>query len=71
VLRQTRRSSSAVGLAGLREVLFPVIEKKHGFKVLFEGTNSLINLRRSRPTRPSDHDGHHDERSGADPRERD
>jgi putative spermidine/putrescine transport system substrate-binding protein len=31
---------------GLQEVLFPVIEKKHGFKVLFEGTNSLINLQK-------------------------
>ena len=31
---------------GLQDVLFPVIEKKHGFKVLFEGTNSLINLQK-------------------------
>ena len=31
---------------GLQEVLFPVIEKKHGFKILFEGTNSLINLQK-------------------------
>jgi putative spermidine/putrescine transport system substrate-binding protein len=31
---------------GLQEILFPVIEKKHGFKVLFEGTNSLINLQK-------------------------
>ena len=31
---------------GLVEVLFPVIEKKHGFKVLFEGTNSLVNLQK-------------------------
>jgi putative spermidine/putrescine transport system substrate-binding protein len=31
---------------GLQDVLFPLIEKKHGFKVLFEGTNSLINLQK-------------------------
>ncbi len=31
---------------GLLEVLFPVIEKKHGFKILFEGTNSLVNLQK-------------------------
>lgn len=40
---------------GLTDILFPAIERKHGFKILFEGTNSLINLEkirsnRSRPT---------------------
>jgi putative spermidine/putrescine transport system substrate-binding protein len=40
---------------GLTDILFPRIEKKHGFKILFEGTNSLINLEkiksnRARPT---------------------
>jgi putative spermidine/putrescine transport system substrate-binding protein len=33
---------------GLTDVLFPLIEKKHGFKILFEGTNSLINLEKIR-----------------------
>jgi putative spermidine/putrescine transport system substrate-binding protein len=31
---------------GLQDVLFPLIEKKHGFKILFEGSNSLINLQK-------------------------
>lgn len=31
------------GIPGLTDGLFPVIEKKLGVKVLFEGTNSLIN----------------------------
>jgi putative spermidine/putrescine transport system substrate-binding protein len=31
------------GIPGLTDGLFPVIEKKLGIKVLFEGTNSLIN----------------------------
>jgi putative spermidine/putrescine transport system substrate-binding protein len=40
---------------GLTDVLFPLIEKKHNFKILFEGTNSLINMEkiksnRARPT---------------------
>jgi putative spermidine/putrescine transport system substrate-binding protein len=40
---------------GLTDILFPRIERKHGFKILFEGTNSLINLEkiksnRARPT---------------------
>jgi putative spermidine/putrescine transport system substrate-binding protein len=40
---------------GLTDVLFPMIEKKHGFKILFEGSNSLVNLEKirankSRPT---------------------
>ncbi len=33
---------------GLQDVLFPIIEKKHGFKILFEGSNSLINLEKIR-----------------------
>lgn len=33
---------------GLTDVLFPLIERKHGFKILFEGTNSLINLEKIR-----------------------
>jgi len=40
---------------GLTDVLFPLIERKHNFKILFEGTNSLINMEkikanRARPT---------------------
>lgn len=33
---------------GLTDVLFPLIEKKHNMKILFEGTNSLINLEKIR-----------------------
>ncbi|MEI8147233.1 MAG: extracellular solute-binding protein [Alphaproteobacteria bacterium] len=36
---------------GLTDVLFPVIEKKHNMKILFEGTNSLINLEKIRANR--------------------
>jgi len=36
---------------GLEDVLFPVIEKKHNIKVLFEGTNSLINLEKIKSNR--------------------
>lgn len=40
---------------GLTDVLFPLIERKHNFKILFEGTNSLINMEKikanqARPT---------------------
>jgi len=35
-------------LPGLTDGLFPLIEKKHNLKVLFEGTNSLINLEKLR-----------------------
>jgi putative spermidine/putrescine transport system substrate-binding protein len=40
---------------GLTDVLFPIIERKHNFKILFEGTNSLINMEKikanaARPT---------------------
>ena len=40
---------------GLTDILFPMIERKHGFKILFEGTNSLINLEkiRSNKARPT------------------
>ena len=40
---------------GLTDGLFPLIEKKHNVKVLFEGTNSLINLEklRSNKARPT------------------
>src|SRR5882724_2121441 len=42
-------------LPGLTDGLFPLIEKKHNIKVLFEGTNSLINLEklRSNQARPT------------------
>ncbi|WP_198365852.1 extracellular solute-binding protein [Roseomonas sp. KE0001] len=33
---------------GLTDMLFPLIERKHGFKILFEGSNSLINLEKIR-----------------------
>lgn len=36
---------------GLTDILFPRIERKHGFKILFEGTNSLINLEKLRSNR--------------------
>lgn len=36
---------------GLTDILFPRIERKHGFKILFEGTNSLINLEKMRSNR--------------------
>ncbi|MBK1660439.1 extracellular solute-binding protein [Paracraurococcus ruber] len=36
---------------GLTDILFPRIERKHGFKILFEGTNSLINLEKIRSNR--------------------
>lgn len=36
---------------GLQDVLFPLIERKHGFKILFEGSNSLINLEKIRANR--------------------
>jgi putative spermidine/putrescine transport system substrate-binding protein len=32
------------GIPGLTNGLFPLIEKKHNIKVLFEGTNSLVNF---------------------------
>jgi putative spermidine/putrescine transport system substrate-binding protein len=35
-------------IPGLTDGLFPLIEKKHNLKVLFEGTNSLINLEKLR-----------------------
>ena len=38
-------------LPGLTDGLFPLIEKKHNIKVLFEGTNSLINLEKMRSNR--------------------
>ncbi len=42
-------------LPGLTDGLFPLIEKKHNIKVLFEGTNSLINLEKmqSNKARPT------------------
>ncbi len=36
---------------GLQDVLFPLIERKHGMKILFEGSNSLINLEKIRSNR--------------------
>ncbi len=36
---------------GLEDILFKHIERKHGFKILFEGTNSLINLEKIRSNR--------------------
>lgn len=42
-------------IPGLTDGLFPLIERKHNIKVLFEGTNSLINLEkmRSNKARPT------------------
>jgi putative spermidine/putrescine transport system substrate-binding protein len=36
---------------GLTDILFPRIERKHNFKILFEGSNSLINLEKIRSNR--------------------
>jgi putative spermidine/putrescine transport system substrate-binding protein len=36
---------------GLQDVLFPLIERKHGMKILFEGSNSLVNLEKMRSNR--------------------
>lgn len=36
---------------GMQDKLFPLIEKKHNIKVLYEGTNSLINLEKLRSNR--------------------
>lgn len=48
VLRAQTREIFVGGPAspGLQEILFPLIEKKHGFKILYEGSNSLINLQK-------------------------
>ncbi|MSO76158.1 MAG: extracellular solute-binding protein [Alphaproteobacteria bacterium] len=50
ILRAQAREIFVGGPAspGLQDVLFPVIEKKHNLKILFEGTNSLINLEKLR-----------------------
>jgi putative spermidine/putrescine transport system substrate-binding protein len=42
-------------IPGLTDGLFPLIEKKHNIKVLFEGTNSLVNLEKmsSNKARPT------------------
>ena len=57
VLRAQTREIFIGGPAipGLTDGLFPLIEKKHNIKVLFEGTNSLINLEkmRSNKARPT------------------
>jgi putative spermidine/putrescine transport system substrate-binding protein len=42
----------AAGMAGyMKEFVFPVVEKKLGIKVLFEGTRSLVNLEKMRADR--------------------
>lgn len=53
ILRAQTREIFVGGPAspGLTDILFPMIEKKHGFKILFEGTNSLINLEKLRSNR--------------------
>ncbi|MBE9607307.1 extracellular solute-binding protein [Acetobacteraceae bacterium H6797] len=39
----------AAGMAGyMKEFVFPVIEKKHGLRVIFDGTRSLVNLEKMR-----------------------
>ena len=45
----------AAGMAGyMKEFVFPVIERKHGLRVIFDGTRSLVNLEKMRAdkTRP-------------------
>ncbi len=39
------------GIPGLTDGLFPLIEKKHNLKVLFEGTNSLVNFEKLQANR--------------------
>jgi putative spermidine/putrescine transport system substrate-binding protein len=53
ILRAQTREIFVGGPAspGLTDILFPRIERKHGFKILFEGTNSLINLEKIRANR--------------------
>jgi putative spermidine/putrescine transport system substrate-binding protein len=42
----------AAGMAGyMKEFVFPVVEKKHGMKVVFDGTRSLVNLEKMRADR--------------------
>ena len=50
VLRAQTREIFIGGPAtpGMQDKLFPLIEKKHNIKVLYEGTNSLINLEKLR-----------------------
>ncbi len=39
----------AAGMAGyMKEFVFPVIEQKHGLRVVFDGTRSLVNLEKMR-----------------------
>lgn len=42
----------AAGMAGyMKEFVFPVIEKRHGMRVVFDGTRSLVNLEKMRNDR--------------------
>ncbi len=42
----------AAGMAGyMKEFVFPVIEKKHGMRIVFDGTRSLVNLEKMRADR--------------------
>lgn len=42
----------AAGMAGyMKEFVFPVIEKQHGMRVVFDGTRSLVNLEKMRADR--------------------
>ena len=42
----------AAGMAGyMKEFVFPVIEKQHGMRVVFDGTRSLVNLEKMRGDR--------------------
>ncbi len=44
----------AAGMAGyMKEFVFPVIEKKHGMRIVFDGTRSLVNLEKMRADRAS------------------
>ena len=44
----------AAGMAGyMKEFVFPVIEKAHGIRVVFDGTRSLVNLEKMRADRAS------------------
>lgn len=44
----------AAGMAGyMKEFVFPVIEKKHNMRIVFDGTRSLVNLEKMRADRAS------------------
>lgn len=55
ILRAQSRNlvvGGAAGMAGyMKEFVFPVIEKQHGMRIVFDGTRSLVNLEKMRADR--------------------